>query len=160
MYIEKTVDTPSLLRLEEREGGSCVTIRKNGSDAQILSIFVPKRDRREGIGSALLSVSETLLAEAGFKRIYVDFIDSIEGMAELFEGGGYAIKKEAPVISLDIPSLLQHKIVSSFLKKGSKEVIFEHFSDIPVSRIDEVLDRLSKIGIELGNADIARFDKT
>ncbi len=160
MYIKKTVDSPSLLRLEEGEGGASVTIKKNRSDAQILSILVPESDRREGIGTALLSVSESLLTDEGFTRLYVDFIDSIEGMTELFENSGYELKKEAPVISLDIPSLLKQKIVSSIINQASKDVIFEHLSDVPVNRIDEVLDRLSKIGIELGNADIARLDKT
>ncbi|MBR1856887.1 MAG: hypothetical protein IJ803_07415 [Oribacterium sp.] len=57
MHIFKTVDMDGYLRIEE-ECGAAVTLIVRESLANIIALFVPKSDRREGIGMALLAAAE------------------------------------------------------------------------------------------------------
>ena len=54
MQVSVTVNSEDLLRIED-DDEAAITIRKQGNKAQLLSIFVPKYDREEGIGSELLA---------------------------------------------------------------------------------------------------------
>ncbi len=156
MQLIKTVDSENILRLEEDSGAS-VTVKKNDETGQILSIIVPKDDRHEGVGSALLSAAEQSLISEGIKKIGGDFPDTISGMDAFFENAGYTIQKGAPIVSVEMKALLASLTVKRAMASEIEEAFFVPFSNLMVDQLDSLLELLSSFKINLGNSDIARF---
>ncbi len=155
MQLIKTVDSENILRLEE-DGGASVTVKKSDDTGQILSITVPKDERREGIGSALLSAAEQSLISEGIKKIGGDFPDTISGMDAFFENAGYTIQKGAPIVSVEMKALLASLTVKRAMASEIEDAFFVPFSDLMVDQLDSLLELLSSFKINLGNSDIAR----
>ena len=100
MQFNKTVDNDGYIRIVE-ESEAAITLYVKRREARILSILVPKSDRREGIGSALLKAAEYEAWKHGARRFTADFSDEIRGMKEFFEKAGYTLEEQAPVCSID-----------------------------------------------------------
>ena len=156
MQLIKTVDSENMLRLEE-DGGAALTVKKTEVAGRILSLIVPKDDRREGIGSELIKAAEHMLYSEGIKKIDADFPDTIGGMKEFFEQAGYDVKKSAPIISVSMKSLLGSLTVRRAMANELDDAVFVPLADLMVDQLDSLLEQLSNFKIDLSNSDIARF---
>ncbi len=158
MQINKVVDNSKLLRIEH-ESGASITVKKLGKTGQILAIMVPEDDRRERIGSALLNGAEVLLSEQGIDTFVSDFSDHIESCTAFFESKGYNVTKSAPIISLGMKKLLTNVNLRRIMLNDLEDVTFSSLYDLPVEKLDELLDTLAGMKIDIGNSDIARFSQ-
>ena len=105
MHLFKTVDSNDHVRIEENNGAA-VTLNLRGDTARILSIIVPKADRDDGIGSALLSAAESEAYKRGAVRIEADYSAWIEGMSDFFDAMEYKVRENGPVCAIDTKTLL------------------------------------------------------
>lgn len=156
MQIIKTVDTEEILRLEEEEGSS-ISIKKSEGKAQVLSIFVQKDDRREGIGSTLLFAAENILYDRGIRSVTVDFSDMIKGMEAFFENAGYIIEEGAPIISVNMKELLTSVTARKLLVNEDDNLKFVPLSELMVEQLEALMDGMASYSVNLGASDIARF---
>lgn len=158
MQLIKTVDSENILRLEE-DSGAAISIDRSSDTAHILSIIVPKSDRREGIGTALLFAAEQILFSQGIKKIDVDFADSIDGMESFFEQAGYTVKEGCAIYSVGMKKIMSSLSVRRVLANIIENATFVPMSDLMVDQLDALLELLSGFRINLSNSDMARFYK-
>ncbi len=158
MQLFLTVDNEDILRIEE-DGGAAITISYSDGVGQILSILVPKDDRREGVGSTLLSCAESMLLKKGVKKLEADFMDSIPELGDFFESAGYEVLKGAPVKAVDMRALLASLTVKRAINNDIDDSKFVPLSELFVMQWDELLELLNKFNIKLGNSDMARFSQ-
>ncbi len=156
MQLIKTVDNDNIIRIEE-DGGSSISIGVTGNIGHILSVIVPKSDRREGIGSELLLVSEQLLLDRGIKTLEIDYSDEVEHMTVFLTDAGYTISQSAPIISVDMRAIFSSLTVQKAMANEVESAHFVTLDDMSVDQLDALLDSLSNFNINLGNSDIVRF---
>lgn len=156
MQFFKTVDNENYLRLDDEEGAS-ITLFKLRDVATIISIIVPKADRREGIGTALLAAAESELKQAGIRRIDVDFADTIPGISNFFKNVGYRVQSVTPIVSVNLVSTLSSQIVKRTILTEIGGAYFVPFSDFTVEQWDELLDIFASIDLRLTSTDMTHF---
>lgn len=158
MQIYKSVENEEYLRLEE-ECEASITVRKEGRSANILSIQVPKGDRREGVGEALLKSCCSLLYDDGIRRVEADFLDEISGMTEFFNEMGFETEDGVPVMSVDVSAILSNKKVKKTLQAGFGDASFEPLSELFVVQWDDFVTTLAEQNIKISNSEMARFSQ-
>ena len=158
MHFYKTVDNDTYIRIVE-ECEAAVTLCVNGGEAAILSLSVPRSERREGIGSALLKAAEHEAYSRGVRMLEADFSDEIRGMTPFFEKAGYEVKENAPVWSIDTAELLGSEKVRKMLKTEIPGARFASLEELMMKQWDELLEVLSKFHIRLGGGDMNRFSQ-
>ncbi|MCR4643566.1 MAG: GNAT family N-acetyltransferase, partial [Lachnospiraceae bacterium] len=158
MHFYKTVDNDTYIRIVE-ECEAAVTLCVNGGEAAILSLSVPRTERREGIGTALLKAAEYEAYSRGVRMLEADFSDEIRGMTPFFEKAGYEVKENAPVWSIDTAELLGSEKVRKMLKTEIPGARFASLEELMMKQWDELLEVLSKFHIRLGAGDMNRFSQ-
>ncbi|MBR3525160.1 MAG: GNAT family N-acetyltransferase [Lachnospiraceae bacterium] len=158
MHFYKIVDNEGYIRIVE-ECEAAVTFFVNRKEATILSLFVPRSDRREGVGSALLKAAEYEAWNRGVQKIGADYSDEIRGMTEFFEKAGYTLEEKAPVCSIDTAQLLSAEKVKKMLKTEIPGARFASLEELMMKQWDELLAVLSKFHIRLGTGDMSRFSQ-
>ena len=123
MHFYLVVDSDGILRIEEEEGGQ-VTASLMGDEARILSIFVPEKGRRTGIGRMLLSLLSQEAHKRNIRHIVADFAESMSDIQGLLKACGYTMEAGAPVMSIDMEKLLSYNAVKKLLKQKN---MGEHF---------------------------------
>ena len=83
MWFSKTVDNDGYVRIEE-DCGAAVTLFIDDEYAEIISLFVPRAERLQGMGTELVKVAEKMAMSRGAEILEADFYDEIPGMSELF----------------------------------------------------------------------------
>ena len=158
MHVFRTVAKDDQVRIEE-ESGAAVTLYFRHDTAVILSIYVPKADRDDGIGSALLSAAESEACKRGVTRIEADFSSEIEGMPEFFEAMDYEVRENGPVCAIDTKELLASESAKKLLKKNLIGTNFTSLEEFGMSQWDDLLEYISKFSLRIGVSDMAAFSK-
>lgn len=159
MELYRTVDSDGYIRIEEN-GGAAVTLYIHEGIADILSLFVPKSDRGEGIGSMLLAAAEQVAYTRGAARIEADYAQEIKGMTELFEGAGYVVRESAPICAADTGEVLASDRVKNTLKKKFPNARFASLEELMMMQWDEFLGILSRFSVRLTVSDMSRFSQS
>ena len=159
MQFYKTVDGDGYIRIEE-DSGAAITLYLQDDVAYIIALFVPKSDRRDGIGSGLLSAAEQEAFLHNARLIEADFLDRIEGMQELFEEAGYELSRSGPIVTMDTGKLLEAKTVKTSLKKTVPDVKFVSFGDFSMDQWDTFLDVLHMRSVKLGTRELSSFSQS
>ena len=158
MRLMKTVDHDGFLRIEE-ESGAAITLLVRGGLAIIMALFVPKSDRREGIGSALLAAAEQEAAVRGVGLLEADYSSVIRGMTELFEKAGFEVKENAPICAIDTGRLLAADKVQATLKKKLQGVSFASMEELTINQLEELCKILSSCSLQFSSAELGRFSR-
>lgn len=156
MLFYKVVDNSDILRLEEG-GGASVTVRKTGTSGRILSLFVPGDERREGLGTALLSTAESVLSKQGITSLCADFSDRLVGMKEFLESRGYGLSSEIPIYSLDMKRLLTSVTLRKLMLNEPEGLSFVSLYDLPDDKKKALLNVVADMKIGLSGSDLKRF---
>ena len=159
MQIYKTVDSNNLIRLEE-DSGAAVTMYQSGSVGIIIAIQVPRSDREEGIGTALLKAAEIEAAKHGIKSLESDFSSKVRGMTELFESRGYEVTKTYPILSMDMAKLISNERVKKILNKNVPGIKFASLEELLMMQWDQLVEILDKFSIRLSSSDLGRFSQS
>jgi len=157
MELYKTYDKDGFLRLEE-DGGAALTLYLYGKCAYMLSITVPERDRREGIGRALLSAAGDIISEKGSRRIEADFLKSIPGFLEFMKGCGFETEDAAPLYSMDIGELLSSPVVAKAMNRKVKGASFSSLAALSAMGWNTFFSFILRLGAYPTNSDIKAFD--
>lgn len=157
MKLYKTYDKDGFLRLEE-DGGAALTLYLYGKCAYMLSITVPERDRREGIGRALLSAAGDIISEKGSRRIEADFLKSIPGFLEFMKECGFETEDAAPLYSMDIGEVLSSPVVERAMKKEVKGASFSPLAALSAMGWNTFFSFILRLGVYPTNSDIKAFD--
>jgi len=156
MQLYKTVDEDNLIRIEDDEGAA-ITVSITGTAALILSLIVPKSDRREGVGTALVeAVSDTLLTR-GIKRLGVDYPDSIDGFPEFLASAGFSQISSVPILSVNIRDLFSKSVVKRTILSELDGVNYVSLGDLGSDQLKDLFDLFIRMHLNIGNADVARF---
>ncbi|MCR5453052.1 MAG: hypothetical protein K6F00_10525 [Lachnospiraceae bacterium] len=158
MQVNVTVNSEDLLRIEN-EDDAAITIRKQGNKAQLLSVFVPKYDREEGVGSELLAACENVALSMGMESMTAYYPDSIEGMTEFLENAGYKVNVAAPAIAIDISNILSSFSVKKLLAADTGGSLFAPLSELVNLGGEGLVQIVSKFKINIKNSDVSRFHK-
>ena len=177
-----TVSSKSILRITDGEGAS-LTFRLRKDEAQVLFISVPSDKRRTGRGKALLLAAEKLLGLRGIKRVYADFVDSVEagdgagaeigggagvragaeagggaGVRGLLEGAGYEAAGEVDIVAIATGMVLYDPNVKRALEAATHGAYFIALSDLNVSQMRSAIRFLSSIKADISCYDMAHFN--
>ena len=158
MDLFKTYDKDGYLRLEE-DAGAALTLHLHKKCAYLISLIVPERDRRKGVGSALLSAAGAILQERGIERIEADFTKSLPGFLEFMKKNGFETEDHAPVYSMDIGDLLSSPVVEKAMKKTVKDATFTFLSKFSAEQWSAIFSAVKGLGIYPTNPDFKSFDK-
>ena len=158
MHLFKTVDSNDHVRIEENNGAA-VTLNLRGDTARVLSIIVPKADRDDGIGSALLSAAESEAYKRGAVRIEADYSAWIEGMSDFFDAMEYKVRENGPVCAIDTKTLLASDSVKKILKKDLPGARFSSLEELGMSEWDDLLGHMPDFSLRLKSADMGAFSK-
>ncbi len=156
MLFNKVVDNSDILRLEE-ESGASVTVRKTGTSGRILSVSVPRDERREGLGTALLRTAETVLSKQGITSLCADFSDRLEGMKEFLESRGYTVSSEIPIYSLDMKRLLTSVTLRKLMLTEPEGLSFVSLYDLTEDKKDALINTIAEMKVGLSGSDLKRF---
>ena len=159
MRIFKTFDRDGFVRLEE-DCGAAVTLQLHGDTAAIRSIIVPKEDRDDGVGSALLLAAESEAYKKGAVRIEADYSEAIEGMSDFLDAMEYQVREGGPVCMIDSKELFASVQVKEFLKKKLTGASFSSLEELTMSQWDELLGTMAKFSLRLGASDMGAFSKS
>ena len=158
MDLFKTYDKDGFLRLEE-DAGAALTLYLHRNCAYLISLIVPERDRRKGIGSALLSAAVDIISERGIERIETDFTKSLPGFSEFIEKNGFKTEDQAPVYSTDIDGLISSPVTINAMKKKVKGVSFSSLSKLSAMEWNALFSSIKGLGVYPTNPDFKSFDK-
>ena len=156
MRFYKTVDSDNLIRIEDDEG-SAVTVLARGNYAIILSLIVPKDNRREGIGTALVDALVRLLLSRGIKKLEVDYSDSIEGFSEFLRENGFSEISAVPVLSVELNALFSKAVVKRFILSEVDGVNYVSLADLSSGQWGDLFDCFNRMRLMIVNADAARL---
>ena len=146
-FTKKNVD--DFLRIEDDRGGSVTAMLfPKTKKAQLLSVYVPDSNRRQGIAKGLIDATERCLATGGFTTLEADFADELEDVNCLLESCGYELKKGYPLYEVSMNELLSSKAVIKTLHTAIKDSEFIHLSDMYFVNIMDVKEKLEKFGID------------
>ena len=158
MHFFKTVDDDGFVRIEE-DCGAAITLYLHNDTANIISIIVPGTDRREGIGSALLSVAEREAYSRGIVKVEADYESGISGLSDLLISMRYDVRENAPLYAMDTQSLFASDSVKKILKKDLRGVRFCSLEELVMNQWDALLERMSKLSVRISAADMALFSQ-
>ena len=109
MELYKTYDKDGFLRLEE-DGGAALSLYFYRKCTYLISIIVPEKDRRKGIGRTLLSAADGILGERGITRIECIFLKSVPNFLDFMKESGFETKDQASFHSMDIGEFLSGNV--------------------------------------------------
>ena len=158
MELFKTVDTATLLRIEE-DGGAAITVYVEGTTGQILSLYVPEEDRSEGIGKALLFAAEQELKDTGIYHLEAHYFDGLKDITAFFYNCGFEITSGAPILSVDVKDLLEAPEVKKMFATDISTRNFIPLSEHSIEQWDGLLDRFLHYHIHVEDADLARMEQ-
>ena len=152
-----TSDDNRILRISDGEG-AYITLRMDGSNADLLSITVPEEKRRQGIGTGLLSAAESVLTERRVPQITVDYLEGIEGLNEFLTEKGFDVKKGSAILALDIETIRKNSAAEKLLKQKIPDVKTRRFEELNLTKWEEMTDYLDEMEVEITGYDLAHLD--
>ena len=159
MHFSKTVDNDGYIRIEE-DCGAAVTLFVDDEYAEIISIFVPRAEQLQGLGTEIIKVAEQVAQSREAKVLEVDYAASIRGMTEVLTKSGFSIYESATVWSINTGKLLSQKEVQNSLKKKYADAIFLSLEELAMKQWDAFHAVLSAFSIPLSSADLARYSQS
>lgn len=157
MELYKTYDKDGFLRLEE-DGGAALSLYLYRKCAYLISIIVPERDRRKGIGRTLLSAADGILIERGITRIECNFLKSVPNFLEFMKGSGFETKDQASFHSMDIGELLSSPVVAKAMNRKVNGASFSSLAALSAMGWNTFFSFILRLGAYPTNSDIKAFD--
>ncbi len=159
MSIVLAARSNTAIRLEE-EGGAELTMDLSGDDAQILYMYVPTEQRRQGIGSALLATTEQVAVSEGKKQISCGYSAKADAFSALLEKNGYDISEGDDVVTVNTKDLIMSTGVKKSLRMKFKGVMADALDDMLVFQWEEVVDFLKYYHYDIDVDELSRFEQT
>ena len=158
MQIYLTAENEDIVRLGDGEGASAA-FRINGTEAELLSLTVPEERRRQGIASAMLKAAEKVLAKRGVAFLSALYLDTIEGLEELFLSCGYEISESCQIIALKTSLINQNPFIWKMVKNRVQDFNAVSLKGFTVTQWRQLLDFMSEEGLRLTTYDLAHLDQ-
>ena len=159
MWFSKTVDNDGYVRIEE-DCGAAVTLFIDDEYAEIISLFVPRAERLQGMGTELVKVAEQMALSRGAEILEADFYAEVPGMSELFMKSGFSMSESATICSVDTGKLLAKKEVQDCLKKKYTDAAYYSLEELTMKQWDGLLAILSAFSIRLSSSDLSRYSQS
>ena len=158
LELYKTVDNDSFLRIDNFKEAA-ITIYKFHNSGHILSLTVPEEDREGGIGRALLESAEQELMDCGIRWMEADFSDSLDMFPLFLKHMGYKVRPGVPMYSVSIEELLSGKETEKAMAAKTPGMDFVPLSELSFDQWKELIYKLRRYQVNIGNQDIARMEQ-
>ena len=159
MDIIRTLFDEHYIRLED-ENEAAVTVFYHDKTAHLVSVFVPKDNRKCKAASQLLEAMEDLLFEMGIMEIESDFPKSATDVYGFLEACDYELKEDAPVVSIDTKKLLSAERIEKLLQKKDIKSHYIALKDLSMEEWDSLYDFLKQFFMRMEQAEITRASQS
>ncbi len=153
MHLYKTYDDGYLFRIEE-EKGAYITVKIDNSCARVLSVWVPPKERLEGMGTILFTIAERESVLRGIEIMEVDFVDEIWELIDFLLDRGYKVNEKDKILSFPIEDILSSGFVERLRQQklpGYQTVFLDTISEAQFTELIKVLhkNRFPLYGIDM-----------
>ena len=157
MQIFVNVFNDRILRISDG-AGAVLTFKLMKGQAQILTIFVPEDNRKQGIGRSLLSAAQKLLLERGIKFLYADFLEGIEGLVPLFESFDYILLSEVDILAIPMRMIIYAPNIKRAFDMPRGKTTFLPLEQLRMVDKQELLAFLDYLGTPVSCYDLAHYN--
>lgn len=154
MGLVNTSPSETVIRIEEEEGGAVTVLLPEGSETgRIVSLTVPEGKEAKHTGLKLLAAVESAAFENGAAFLEADYPGYAEEDSELLKEMGYEITEGAPLVAVDILTLLESKCVRRSMQLSTDEASYIGFGEMDINQLRKVGAYLSFMHIDEEFAD-------